>query len=69
MPKLHRYYDAGALHFITTSCYRRLPLLQNPHARDVLLEVLERVKRRYRFVVAGYVIMGAGPALVFGLRL
>jgi hypothetical protein len=23
--KLRRYYGAGYLHFITTSCYRRLP--------------------------------------------
>ena len=41
--KLHRYYGVGHLHFITTSCYRRLPLLQNPSARDLLLDVLERV--------------------------
>jgi len=55
--KLPRYYGAGYLHFITTSCYRRLPLLQKPHHRDLLLEVLERVRRRYRFVVVGYVVM------------
>ena len=55
--KLHRYYGAGYLHFITTSCYHRLPLLQKPGVRDLLLEVLERVRRRYRFVVAGYVVM------------
>lgn len=55
--KLHRYYGAGYLHFITTSCYRRLPLLARPHNRDLLLHVLERVRRRYRFVVVGYVVM------------
>jgi putative transposase len=53
----HRYYGAGYLHFITTSCYRRLPLLQKPQHRDLLLEVLERARRRYRFVVVGYVVM------------
>ena len=48
--KLHRYYGAGYLHFITTSCYRRSPLLGTPKDRDLFLEVMERVRRRYRFV-------------------
>ncbi len=34
-----------------------MPLLAKPQHRDLLLEVLEQVRRRYRFVVAGYVIM------------
>jgi putative transposase len=55
--KLRRYYGAGYLHFITTSCYLRLPLLGRREHRDLLLEVLESVRRRYRFVVVGYVIM------------
>jgi REP element-mobilizing transposase RayT len=55
--KLQRYYGAGCLHFVTTSCFRRLPLLAKPQHRDLLLEVLERVRRRYRFVVVGYVVM------------
>lgn len=54
---LHRYYGAGYLHFITTSCYQRLPLLGEAQNRDLLLQVLERVRRRYRFVVVGYVVM------------
>jgi putative transposase len=55
--KLRRYYGAGYLHFITTSCYRRMPLLTRPVHRDLLLELFESVRRRYRFVVVGYVIM------------
>jgi putative transposase len=55
--KLRRYYGAGYLHFITTSCYRRLPLLRRPQHRDLLLAVLESVRRRYRLVIVGYVIM------------
>jgi putative transposase len=55
--KLHRYYGAGYLHFITTSCYQRTPLLAKPQHRDLLLEILESVRRRYRFVVVGYVVM------------
>ena len=55
--RLHRYYGAGYSHFITTSCYRRLPLLGNPRSRDLFLRVLESVRRRYDFVVTGYVVM------------
>ena len=50
MPKrLHRYYGAGYSHFITTSCYQRLPLLGTGRNRDLFLCVLEQVRRRYRF--------------------
>ena len=55
--RLHRYYGADYLHFITTSCYQRRPLLGSSHHRDLFLGVLEQVRRRYRFVVLGYVIM------------
>jgi putative transposase len=55
--KLQRYYGAGYSHFITTSCYQRKPLLATPQSRDLLLEVIEQVRRRYYFAVVGYVIM------------
>jgi putative transposase len=55
--RLHRYYGAGYLHFITTSCYQRLPLLRTPKARDLFMAVLEQVRRRYHFVVVGFVVM------------
>ena len=55
--KLKRYYGAGHLHFITCSCYRRQPLLGTPRRRDLFLTVLEQVRRRYQFVVCGYVVM------------
>ena len=54
---LHRYYGANHLHFITCSCYRRLPLLRSARSRDRLLGVLEETRQRYRFVVVGYVVM------------
>src|SRR3954466_7279582 len=55
--RLHRYYGAGYSHFVTTSCYQRLPLLGSPRKRDLFLSVLEHVQRRYRFNVVGYVLM------------
>ena len=54
---LKRYYGAGDLRFITCSCYRRQPLLGTPRRRDLLLTALEQVRKRYEFVVAGYVVM------------
>jgi putative transposase len=54
---LHRTYGAHHLHFITCSCYRRLPFFDSPQARDRFLSILEQTRRRYRFVVVGYVVM------------
>ncbi len=54
---LKRYYSAKHLHFITCSCYHRLPMLGTPQRRDLFLQVLEQVRQRYRFVVVGYVVM------------
>lgn len=54
---LHRTYGAHHLHFITCSCYRRLPFLNRARSRDRLLSILEQTRERYRFVVVGYVVM------------
>jgi len=58
MPRgLKRYYGHGDLHYVTFSCYRRRPLLGSATRRDLFLKVLEQVRRRYAFVVVGYVVM------------
>jgi putative transposase len=54
---LHRSYGAHNLHFITCSCYRRLPFLDTARSRDYFLSILEQTRQRYRFVVVGYVVM------------
>ena len=54
---LKRFYGAGDLHYITFSCYQRRPLLGSVQSRDLFLKVLEQVRRRYHFVVIGYVVM------------
>ena len=54
---LHRSYGAHHLHFITCSCYRRLPFLRTARSRDCFLSILEQTRARYRFVVVGYVVM------------
>ena len=55
--RLHRYYGTHDLHFITASCYRRQAELGTPQRRDLFLKILEEARRKYRFVVHGYVVM------------
>ena len=58
MPRrLHRHYGGGHLHFITSSCYHQRPLLGTTAKRNLFLRILEQVRRRYSFVVVGYVVM------------
>jgi putative transposase len=57
MPRLRRVYGLGYLHFVTFSCYRRLPMLGTARRRNLLLRTLEQVRRRCGFVVVGYVAM------------
>ncbi len=58
MPKgLKRYYGLGELHFITFSCYRRLPLLGTARARNLFLKELGKVREEYGFLLVGYVLM------------
>ncbi|MFZ3213303.1 MAG: transposase [Terriglobales bacterium] len=54
---LRRYYGLGDLHFVTFSCYRRLPLLGSARRRNLFLRRLEKVRVRYEMVVVGYVAM------------
>jgi putative transposase len=54
---LVRYQECGCFHFVTFSCYRRLPYLDTEAARSLFERSLEAMRRRYRFVVAGYVLM------------
>ena len=54
---LHRFYGGNDLHFLTFSCYRRRPLFRNETYGDLFLTILDRVRRRYRLVVLGYVVM------------
>jgi putative transposase len=54
---LHRFYGGNDLHFLTFSCYRRRPLFGKAAHCDLFLKILDRVRRRSRFVVLGYVVM------------
>jgi putative transposase len=54
---LKRIYGLGHLHFITFSCYRRLPLLGAARSRNIFVDVLGDVRDRFGFGLVGYVVM------------
>jgi len=54
---LRRYYGKCELHFVTFSCYRRLPLLKTARARDTFVKELGRVRDELGFHLLGYVVM------------
>ena len=64
--KLIRYQHTGQFHFLTFSCYRRLPLLDREVAYACFEQILEKVRRRYSLVVAGDVLMPEHVHLLVG---
>jgi putative transposase len=58
MPRgLKRFQESAQCHFVTFSCYQRLPRLGDDSLRQLFVECLERARRSYRFRVYGYVVM------------
>jgi putative transposase len=55
--RLERRYGLGHLHFVTCSCYRRLPFFASERRRDAFLIILREVRDRYDFALLGYVVM------------
>jgi putative transposase len=51
------YQRTGDQHFVTFSCLQRRPLLGSASARCLFESALEKVRRRYAFLVVGYVVM------------
>ena len=54
---LHRFHQAGQLHFLTFSCHGRQPYLGDASRRDLFESALERIRSRYRWAILGYVVM------------
>ena len=54
---LQRRYGHRHLHFITCSCYRRLPPLRSVRARNLFIDILREVRLRYQFALVGLVVM------------
>lgn len=58
MPQgLKRYQETGKLHFLTFSCYHRLPLLTQDHPKQIVEQVPEQTRREHDFEIHGYVLM------------
>lgn len=63
---LVRYQHSGEFHFLTFSCYHRRPYLSAPECKSLFESALERIRQRYCFVVAGYVVMPEHVHLLAG---
>ncbi|MEX2121751.1 MAG: hypothetical protein WD847_19355 [Pirellulales bacterium] len=55
--KLVKHYDNGEAHFLTFSCYHRLPLLSKDRTRRWFLEALNEARETHGFHLWGWVIM------------
>ena len=54
---LKRYQHEGHLHFITFSCYQRLPFLSDDGVKKIFIDRFEELRKRHDFRVTGYVLM------------
>jgi putative transposase len=54
---LERRQNTGQLHFITFSCYRRLPHLAAPEPKSTLEQIIERTRQSHNFFLYAYVLM------------
>jgi len=54
---LKRFQKAQSLHFITFSCFHRLPLLEASGARETVEAVLEQARTRHLARIYAYVLM------------
>jgi putative transposase len=61
-----RYQEQGCLHFITFSCYHRMPLLDTLAAKETFEAELERVRAWYGCYITGYVVMPEHVHLLLG---
>ncbi len=63
---LIRYHKAGCFHFITFSCHGRRGYLGTAAAYSLFEQSLETMRKRYDFVVCGYVVMPEHVHLLIG---
>lgn len=54
--RLKRYHESQQSHFVTFSCYHRLPLLNSPEIRTLFVRKLE-TRIRFQLLVYGFVVM------------
>jgi putative transposase len=54
---LKRLHNSEQSHFLTFSCYHRLPLLAQMQMQSAFLVALEQTRRRFQMRIYGYVVM------------
>ena len=54
---LKRFQQAESLHFITFSCFHRLPYLSTPETKAVFETILEQTRVRHHARIYAYVLM------------
>jgi putative transposase len=54
---LKRFQKAESLHFITFSCFHRLPLLEMPETKKIVETVQEVTRARHQARIYAYVLM------------
>jgi putative transposase len=64
---LKRFQRAESLHFITFSCFHRLPVLEASGALQTVEAVLEQARARHQARVYAYVLMPEHVHLLMGL--
>jgi putative transposase len=57
MSHYRRAKTIGGSYFFTVVTYRRQPLLIHPESRQILREVIQRVRQQYPFVVDAWVLL------------
>ena len=54
---LRRFQQAETLHFLTFSCFHRLPYLESASAKDTVLTAMEHLRARHEARIYAYVLM------------
>ena len=54
---LKRFQKAEALHFITFSCFQRLPFHESPATKETFEFILEQIRSRHQATIYAYVLM------------
>ena len=57
MGKLVRFNFPNNIHFVTTSCYNRLPLFNSDDTKTIFAQSVIHIRNKYGFKLFGYVIM------------
>ena len=57
MTKLRHHDDWGGVRFVTFSCYSRLGSLNQRGAKEIVIEELDRARKKHGFLIIGYVLM------------